>query len=238
MATDSNSTSASTSVSNAGEGVGISRRDAMNMMTAVAAVPAVSMVPMAPAMASLKADRTAWDRAVAHLRAAQSEYERIDPLRSAAFEAAEAECPRRAEFFSRYNLGCYDDQEKGREWNFAAAHITVVTERTAALRRALTPEEAKDATAQAKRIVDEFDDWVRRRGRAHARHDCEALEARFNAVVDRHYDAQDALLATEAPDHAAVLAKLEILVSMMDGQDDQKRVVAIRDDARRLPTIH
>ena len=38
----------------------------------------------------------------------------------------------------------------------------------------------------------------------------------------------------QAPDQAAVLQKLELLIKMLDGQEDQGRVAQIRNDMRRL----
>src|SRR5690349_9294318 len=67
----------------------LTRRQAMNMMTAVAATPAITLIPT-KAAARPHVDRGAWSRAIARLERAQTEYDRLKPLHSAAFDAAEA----------------------------------------------------------------------------------------------------------------------------------------------------
>jgi hypothetical protein len=178
--------------------------------------------------------RVAWDRAIDDLRGVEEEYARVNPQHTAAFEAAEADCPRESEFFSRYNLGCYEDEGKGRVRNFRAARIALVTERCRELGRLLTDTEAQEAAAEAERVVSEFDAWAKRRDEAHERHQCDMWETRFDALVDKRWAAQQAVINAEAPDLNAMLVKLELLASVMDGEVDQARVAAIRDDARRL----
>src|SRR4051794_16626258 len=90
---------------------GLSRRSAMTMLSAAAAAaPAVGFLPAFPVSAAvvtaLPPDHHAWDFALARLRSVEAEYQRFSPLHSAAFDAAEAECPYRRDFFSRYGLGC------------------------------------------------------------------------------------------------------------------------------------
>jgi hypothetical protein len=203
----------------------------MNAMTAVAAVPAFALSEPVHARFVPLGSRSAWDRAAARVQELQAEYDRVNPQHSAAFDAAEAECPREEVFFRRYKLGC----NFSREENLRAAHQAVVLERVCVLGRSLrNGKEAAEAREEAIRIVDRFDDWRKRYTKAHERHDCDAWEERYNAVVDRRYEAQDALIAMKAPDHAAVLLKLEILAERMDGEDSQEYVEAVRDDMRRL----
>lgn len=188
----------------------------------------------APSTREPSTDRAAWDRAVAYLRAVQAEYDLINPQHTAAFGAAEAICPREGEFYSRYGLGWYEEEATGRERNFYAARTTVVAERSRDLGRALTLDEAKKAAAEARGAVDQFEAHLKRRDEVHAQYDCDGWENRFDAVVDRRWKAQNAVLRTKAPDQEAMLFKLELLAGIMDGEQDQQRVIAIRDDARRL----
>lgn len=203
----------------------VSRRQAIagiGAVTATAAVPAAA-VPLVSAVA-----RSHWDAAIARLKTAQAEYERISAHVTAVHDAAEALCPRRDEFFSRYNLGC----GLSRERNFRAAHSRIVIER--AKGRSLTPEQAKQATADAYRVVDDFENWCTHRNEAFR--DYDACEKWLDAAVDERSAAQDALLAADAPDHEALLSKIELLASMLEEADaeDAKRLGAIRKDGRRL----
>lgn len=178
--------------------------------------------------------RAAWDQAVAHLRLVEEEFAHMSAQHTAAFEAAQAACPREAEFFSRYGLGCWENEDKGRALNLGAARAAVIRERCRDLGRMLTAEEDQHATAAAEHVVTSFDEWRKRYEEAHKRHHCDLWQERFDAVVDKRWSAQQAVIDAEAPDLQALLVKLEILIGMMDGQEDLGRVIAIREDARRL----
>ena len=178
--------------------------------------------------------RAAWEQAVAHLRAVEKEYIVLSAQHSAAFDEAEAACPREGEFFTRYDLGCFENKEVGRERNFNAARSAVVRERSREAGRSLTFVEAEEARAEALRIVDRFDAWQKRRDEVHAHYDCDRLERRFDALCDKRFKAQLAVIQVAAPDLDALRVKLELLAAMMDGEQDQSRVAAIRDDVKRL----
>lgn len=210
---------------------GLSRRTLMQLATSAAAIPAVALLPTPAAGAVV--DRTAWDRAVAELRCAEANLSRISPIHDAAFDAAEAMCPRRAEFFSRYDLGCYADESRGREHNLAAAWLTIVRERGIAT-PIQDPTQSREVTSEARRVVDEFDAWRRRRDEAHAFHRCDEIDKQWEAAVDRVYDAREALLKSDAPDESALLLKLEILTKLMDGEQDLPHVKQLQTDAQRL----
>jgi hypothetical protein len=218
----------------------ISRRTAMTMMSAVATVPATAFIPTASKASTRPVSRAAWDTRLGRLQAIQAEYDEINAAHSAAFDAAEAECPREEEFFRRYNLGCYDDKARGRERNERTAAWAIYSERLAALvrsgseRRNLTDEEIEEAKRDAEKVVDRFDAWCTARDEAHDRHHCDQWERRFDALFDRRYKAQEAVLATPAPDQTALLVKFDILTAMMDGEQDLSRVELLQADARRF----
>lgn len=211
-----------------GSPAGISRRQAMNMMTAVAAVPALGMP--SGALAFSVGDREAWNAAVARYEKLNAQVERVGKTVTALFDAAEAECPRRAEFFSRYNMGCGISRER----NFSSAHMTLVVER--ARGRHLTSEEEKQVTADANRIVDEFDTWKSQHDAAFAEYD--RRQARFDSLVDEQGAARRAMLGTPAPDGEAMLYKIEVLAAQLLEADseDADDLAAIRADARRMLT--
>lgn len=214
----------------AASSAGISRREIMNAMTAIAAISVCP--PAEAAVQPLRASRVHWDSAVARLARIETEYKQVSAKHSAVFDAAEAACPRGDEFFSRYDLGCYNDLEKGREWNLRSAQMAIVAER--AKEKPLTPEQAGQAAEDARSVVDRFDAYLKRRDEVHALYDCDQWEERFDDLVDKRWNAQKAVVSAHAPDHAAVLVKLELLAEMMDGEEDQGRVVEVREDVRRL----
>ena len=225
-------------------GEGLSRRKLMQLAPTAAAVPLVGFLSAMPAAAA-HTDRSAWNAVVDRLKCVQAEFARIEPQYTAAFDAAEAACPRKGEFFSRFGLGRYSDPVRDRERNERSAHEALYGERLQELlrsdsvRRYLTDEEVDLAKSDAKKIVDEFDDHCARRDEAHELHNCDQWEERFNAIFCKRWEAQRAFLTTRAPDQEAVLAKLVLLADIMEGEQDQERVVGIRDDMRRLMTaIH
>jgi hypothetical protein len=211
----------------------------MQLAPTAAAVPLVGFLPALPAAAA-RVDGSPWNAAVARLNRVQAEYARVDGPHTAAFDAAEAACPRQGEFFSRFGLGYHSDPVHGRERNERAAHEALYRERLQQLlrsnsdRRYLTDEEVDQAKLDAKKIVDEFDEHCRRRDEAHELYNCDEWEERFDAITDKRWEAQRALLMAAAPDQDAVLTKLELLAEIMEGEQDQERVIAIRDDMRRL----
>lgn len=208
------------------EQANLSRRQAL---AGIGLAGAAAAVPVAALAKAAKSDRRAWNAAVARLGAAEAEYSRTSAQVSAVHDAAEAICPRRDEFFSRYGLG----RGWSRERNFRAARMSIVIERTPK-GRMLTPEEAEEADADAYRIVDDFETWCARHDEAFR--DYDAWEDRLDAVVDERSAAQDALLTTEAPDREALLFKIELLASMLEeaAVEDANRFGAVRTDARRL----
>jgi hypothetical protein len=88
----------------------------------------------------------------------------------------------------------------------------------------LTAKEGEEATAEAIRVVDRFEAWCIRRDEVHAQHDCDLWEKRFNALVDKRWKAQLAVIHAPAPDFDAVRVKLELLAAMMLG--DTQRLLA------------
>lgn len=189
---------------------------------------ATTMVPGASIAKAAQPDRSAWIAAVAKLKAADAQYESMSAVIEKMYDAAEAACPRQSEFFTRYNLG----HGKSYDSNFRAAHRSLVMERVRG--RCLTSDEAKQTTADAYRIADDFEAYDARRKEAYRGYD--EAEARFDEVVDKRWTAFNELLTTPAPDEQALVFKLERLAAEMTtgDADDAERVEAIRNDARRL----
>jgi hypothetical protein len=189
---------------------------------------ATAAAPIAGATLAKAADRSEWNKAVARLKAVKAEYERVSAHSSATHDVAEASCPYRREFFSRYGLGATWDRER----NVRAAQRNIMIERAKGQR--LTADEAKQATADAYHVVDDFEGWCARRDEAFREH--HAWEERFDALADKRLSAQEAVLSIEAPDHEALLFKIELLAGMLNeaAVEDADRLNMIRTDARRL----
>ena len=110
--------------------------------------------------------------------------------------------------------------------------MSLVLERTK--ERPLTPEEAKQVTADAQRIVDEFEAYRVRRGEAFAEYD--RLEGQLDSLVDERAKAFHALMETPAPDGEALQYKIGLLASQLTEweSEDANTINAINADAARL----
>lgn len=194
---------------------------------------ATAVIPLAGASIAkaAQADRSAWNAAVARLKAVQEQFARIDGNLRALHDAAEAACPRRDEFFRRYGMGCGWSRQR----NFRAAQMALVMERAEG-GAVLTKPAAERVTAEAYRVVDDFETWCARHDEAFREYD--ALEERFDAIVDERSRAQEVVIATPAPDDDALLFKIELLSAMMTeaAAEDADRLGAVHADARRLLT--
>lgn len=201
----------------------LSRRQAL---AGIALGGAAAVVPLSGAIA---ADRSAWNKAVAELRTADAVALGIGDQMSAAHDIADAACPRNEEFFRRYDMGCGFSSTR----NFERAHRRIVMERTKS-GKILTLAEAKQATADACRVVDDFETWTARHAEVFAEYD--RLETQHDAAHDARWNARDALLATPAPDQDALLFKVELLSDIMRecATEDANRIGLISADARRL----
>lgn len=212
----------------------------MTRRATLAGTVAVAAVAAAPVIAKGEtADRSTWTRAVRRLELANSECERIGAAHSAASDAAEAACPYRPEFFKRYGLGRSSD-ERARERNVQNATFQLCIERGRTIAaaegapRKLTQAECVQINKDADAIVAEFDAWCADRDAAHDRFNCDAWERRFDAILDKCHSAREALIATPAPDHGALLVKFQIVAALMEGESGLARVKALEADAQRL----
>jgi hypothetical protein len=196
---------------------------------AAVAVPVAGFTGAIPAAAATS-DRSAWAAAAARLRTVDAEFSRVSAQHSAAFRALNSACPRVDEFFSRYHLGCYKDG--GRDRNIRAAEQAILIERYKG--RFVTRAEVEEIKAEANRVVDEFDAWLERRRDAEIVHRADEWEERFDAVVDSRWRAREAVIKTDAPDHAALREKIELLAAMLDEEHELEYINPIRSDARRL----
>lgn len=207
----------------------LSRRQALAGIALAGAATSSATVAAGTAFVP-RAGRAAWDAAVARLNAAERAYERVAAIYERTYEAAEAACPRRDEFSTRYKVS----HGQSRESNHWAARSSLVMERMKD--RYLTADEARQATDDAWRIVDDFEAYSARRAEAYRDHS--KAEAEHDVAAWDRSKARDALFATPAPDNAAMLFKIELLSNMMCEAEveDADRLKAICTDARRLLT--
>lgn len=197
----------------------------MNIMSAVVAAPALALAPPAFGRSPNRHD---WELAVTRYETLTAQMKQMSNANWALHDAAEAACPRNEEFYSRYGMG----HGSSRDRNFQAAHFSLVLER--AKGRHLTPEEAKQTTEDALRLVDEFDDYSARHDAAFAEYD--RAEDQFDALVDKQSEARRVLFDTPAPDNTALLYKIEVLAGFLTeaASEDADSLNAIHADARLI----
>ena len=200
-------------------------------LAGLAITAALGTMPAA-ALANGVSSRAAWNTAVARLRATSDGVNRIGEHRSAAHAEAEAVCPRREEFFSRYNLRWGTSHEN----NFKSAQFAILMERCHG-KQSVTDEDAQRVTDEANRVLDDFDAYCAKHKEAYREYD--EHEERFDAAVDEREDARHALLDLPAPDHAALLEKIDLLAFIMHeaAVEDAERMEAVKVDAHRLLTV-
>lgn len=198
----------------------------MNMMSAVAIVPAIGLPSSALALGS--ADSGAWLAAVRRYKSVSQRLESVGETTNAAYESAEAACPRRDEFFSRYNMGCGWSRDR----NFRSAYMSLCIERGKGRRD--TPEEAKQITDDALRLVDEFEVWLTEHKAAFAEYDRQ--QELLDSVIDEQAAARNEVIGMPAPTSDALLFKIELLIDYLTEceSEDADRLRAIQADARRL----
>lgn len=190
-----------------------------------AAVAPLAMLPIGSAIA---ADRGDWHKVVARYRTAVANEQRISAHCDALYKAANRVCPRRDEFFSRYNLGRGEDRKR----NVHAAYMTLLIERSKG--KAFTEEQVKQTIADAEAVVVDFDQWAVAHDQAFSAHD--ALVPQQDAAFDEVTAARTALIKTDAPDTAALLFKIELLATYLEDveSEDAEPGCNLRRDAQRL----
>lgn len=181
------------------------------------------------ALATAASGRPAWNAATARVRCLTDAVSRIGEHCTAAHEEAEKACPRKDELFSRYNL----HSGVSRKRNFQSAQMAVLMERCRG-RASLSDEEARQATTEANRLVDEFEAYRAAREQAFSEYD--DIQDRFDKALDECDAARSALLNMPAPDQAALLEKIDLLAQILDEAcaEDKDRMAAVRADAHRL----
>lgn len=199
----------------------MNRRD---LLKGAAAAP-LAMLPISSVMA---ADRSDWNKALTAYRTAVANEERITAHCNALYEGADAACPRREEFFSRYKLGVTHDHGR----NVRSAYMALLIERSKG--RHFTEEEVQQTLADAEAVVADFEQWVRDYDHAFSAY--EAFEPTQEAAIEAVTAARVALLKAEAPDNAALLFKIEVLADFLaeTESEDTEPMTDIRADARRL----
>lgn len=207
----------------------LSRRDALMGIALCGATAATPIVGASVAKA-MQTDRSAWSAAVARYRALTGQIVRVGNGLNAAHDAGQAACPRQGEFCSRYNMGF----GWGHDRNFKAAQTSLIMERGKG--RTLTADEAKRATADALRLVDEFDAYQSEHGAAFAEYDRQ--QERFDSLADEHGKAFNAVVQLPAPDSEALLYKIAIVAQRLGEweSEDADYLNAIQTDARRFLT--
>ena len=197
-------------------------------LAGLAITAALGTIPVT-ALAKSTPNRAAWNTATARVRATSGAVKRIWDHCSAAHGEANAACPRREEFFSRYNLGW----RSSRESNFKSTQFAILMEHCHG-KQSATDEDARQVIAETNRVLDDFEAYCAKHDEAFGGY--EEHQERFDAAVDAMDDARHALLIMPAPDPAALLEKIELLALIMDeaGVEDAERMAAVRTDARRL----
>lgn len=199
------------------------RRDVLTGLVITAALGNAPATALSKGISS----RAAWNTAIARVRATSEAVERTGVHCKAAHVEAESICPREGKFFTRYNLGI-----TSRRRNLEAAYFSILTERHNG--ENISDEDARDITAEANRVVDEFDTYCAKRDETYREYN--ECEDRFDTAVDAQHDAREALLHLPAPDHEALLEKIDLLALMMREMavEDAERIAAIKADPHRL----
>lgn len=216
----------------AGDGAGVTRRNAMNMMTALAAVPAVGLP--AGALALVTTDRSAWDSALARYQHAKSTFDRLWEEASAAEESWDAACPREARYFDKYNLGIGMNRERAfSELRYQLCQRAGINGLVISPPQRRKECEAKlDAIGkEAERIADEFMTYQQRH--ADTKRSCrveETTDAAHDYGEQHFFPSREALMRLPAPDQAALLVKMEISTRSLDDEHAESTLA----DARRL----
>jgi hypothetical protein len=222
------------------------RRQALGglaLTAALGAVAGIALTDASPASASV-VDRSEWNGAVDRFKRAVTNCDRAGAAHDAAFEAVDADCPSRRDFFERYRLSA--TQNRAENVNRAAVAVAIERGRSRdwesrdglSLREAIREDIAAD-DLEANRIVDEFESWSARRQKAVDLHRVHRLDKDFDVAFREREVARNALFNSPAPDHAALLEKIDLLASMMSEAevDDAEHMSTIKADARRLLTI-
>ncbi|MCH8617164.1 hypothetical protein LZ016_13785 [Sphingomonas sp. SM33] len=199
-------------------------------LAGLALAPVAVSVPLSASHAFSVYDRGAWSTAVANYKAVAAKVERASAALEKLHDIADARCPREDVFFRRYQMG----HGWSRKRNFEAALWSLSVERGRG--RTLTDAELAKLDADANRVVDDFEAYSARHDAAFAEYDRQ--EALFDSLVDRRADAFRAVIDTPAPDNEALLYKLELLATLLEGfhSEDAPTLDKIRLDARRLLT--
>ena len=200
------------------------RRQALAGLAFTAALGAVPVSALAEGFSS----RAAWNTAVARVRATTEAVKRTGAHCSAAHAEAEAACPPNNEFFERYNV----HHGVSREQNVRQAQISILLDHCYG--RAPTVQEHRQIFADANRVVDDFEAYCAKRDEAYR--DYDECQEQFDNAADAQHDAREALLYLPAPDHAALLEKIDLLALIMQEMavEDAERMAAVKADAHRL----
>lgn len=212
---------------------GVSRRQVMNMMTAVSVVPAIGIPVGAVALAI---DRADWDAALARYHVACKAHDAAIDRHSNAVEAAENDCPHDPLWFDdKYKL------RTGMSRDEAAHFIALELVRDEMKKRRELPRRDEAAAraacralnAEARRLADEFMAYNARIADAERRHHVADFEAEEETAATNWKAAHIELMAIPAPDVPAFLMKLETAIHFGGHRDK----LGVLDDARRLLTV-
>lgn len=170
-----------------------------------------------------------WKAAFAAYEREEAAYEEALREYEAELRVFESGLPDREKEFEPYGLRF---NRGGRNQLIRDTEIAVAV-RDYAGRSPLSADDFAAITHKAVTLVDAFLAYTEKRSEAIERI-VDPAERKHDAAVDRRHEAREALLRTPAPDGAAVLAKLNLLAVIMEGEQDSKYVEAIRSDASRL----
>lgn len=178
----------------------------------------------ADALANFQRESVAYKQAAAKYEAACAEYERAFPDRDKEFAA--------------YGLTRFNGPDANREGIMLRADVSIVLRDFKGRKERLTPEELGKVREEAARVADEFLAWTAQWDAASR--SIEPAEKEHDAACDKLAEARNTLLATPAPDIAAMVMKLNVLASLMleSREDDAGTVQLLCNDAHRLLRDH
>jgi hypothetical protein len=176
-----------------------------------------------------------WRIALSEYEAATTAFERLDA------EHREAQATYRAEIgepnpdFETYGVGKASNRVRLNRLDHVRSVETVVAMVDFKGRSDLTETDFAAIASKAARLVDAFEEHCVNAEKAGERI-LDAVEKRWEGALETLWAKRRALLATPAPDSAAMLRKLDLLAAYMTEGDDEQAggVAAIRDDAHRL----
>lgn len=188
---------------------------------------------------NLTTDRTAsstdWAEAVHNYERAQAEREKAGEAHNAAEEAYLSETRCGVDYHDEYGIK-YTSRTKEEVLADLRYYPARAAAKAASEGKKLSDEQIGELYRDIPCIADDFLAHQQFRAEANERHRVTELDDAYTLASSAFWEARRTLLATPAPDTAALLFKLEMLAMDMReaAVEDAESVEAIHDDAKRL----